>query len=47
MGYETAILRAAKKSGHDYTAIKDAKFEHLRPLGQNHHFYEFGASMRT
>ncbi len=23
------------------------KFEHIRQLGQNHHFYEFGASMRT
>lgn len=28
MGYETAILMAAKKSGYDYTVIKDAKFEH-------------------
>ncbi len=31
MGYETAILMAAKKSEHDYTVIKDAKFDHLRP----------------
>jgi glycosyltransferase involved in cell wall biosynthesis len=47
MGYESAILMAAKKNGYEYKIIKDAKFEHLRPLGQNHHFYEFGASMRT
>ncbi|MDP8907368.1 MAG: glycosyltransferase family 2 protein [Thermoproteota archaeon] len=47
MGYETAILMAAKKNGYDFTVIREAKFEHLRPLGQNHHFYEFGASMRT
>jgi glycosyltransferase involved in cell wall biosynthesis len=47
MGYESAILMAAKKNGYDYTVIREAKFEHLRPLGQNHHFYEFGASMRT
>jgi hypothetical protein len=25
----------------------DARFTHTRPLGKNHHFYEFGASMRT
>ena len=25
----------------------EAKFEHIRPLGETHKFYEFGASMRT
>lgn len=47
MGYESAILLVAKKNNLDYKILKEAKFEHIRPLGQNHHFYEFGASMRT
>jgi len=47
MGYESAILIASRKNGYKATILKEAKFEHTRPLGQNHHFYEFGASMRT
>jgi len=47
MGYESVILITAKKSNLEYTILKEARFEHTRPLGQNHHFYEFGASMRT
>ena len=47
MGYESAILIASRKNGYKETILKEAKFEHTRPLGQNHHFYEFGASMRT
>ena len=47
MGYESAVLIASRKNGYKETILKEAKFEHTRPLGQNHHFYEFGASMRT
>ena len=47
MGYESAILIASRKNGYKETILQEAKFEHTRPLGQNHHFYEFGASMRT
>jgi glycosyltransferase involved in cell wall biosynthesis len=47
MGYESAILYEASHSGFTYTVIGDAIFEHIRPLGETHKFYEFGASMRT
>lgn len=47
MGYESAILYEASRCGYSYTVISDAKFEHIRPLGETHKFYEFGASMRT
>jgi len=47
MGYESAILIASRKNGYKETILKEAKFEHTRPLGKDHHFYEFGASMRT
>jgi glycosyltransferase involved in cell wall biosynthesis len=47
MGYESAILIASRKNGYKEAILKEAKFEHTRPLGQDHHFYEFGASMRT
>lgn len=47
MGYESVILHTAKKAGYNYAVLNDAKFEHTRELGKNHHFYEFGASMRT
>jgi glycosyltransferase involved in cell wall biosynthesis len=47
MGYESAILYEANHRGYSYFVLADAKFEHLRPLGEAHKFYEFGASMRT
>ena len=47
MGYESFILISAKKNNFDYTVLQEARFEHTRQLGQDHHFYEFGASMRT
>lgn len=47
MGYESVILITAQKNGMNYAMVKDATFEHTRQLGQDHHFYEFGASMRT
>ena len=47
MGYESYILITAQKHNFECTVLHEAKFEHIRQLGQNHHFYEFGASMRT
>lgn len=47
MGYESAILYEASHRGYTYVVIDDATFEHIRPLGEAHKFYEFGASMRT
>lgn len=47
MGYESVVLLVAKKNGYDCTTLNDTKFEHTRSLGKDHHFYEFGASMRT
>jgi glycosyltransferase involved in cell wall biosynthesis len=47
MGYESAILYEASHRGYTYIVIGDAPFEHIRPLGETHKFYEFGASMRT
>lgn len=47
MGYESVILITALKANMRYMILREARFEHTRPLGQNHHFYEFGASMRT
>ncbi len=47
MGYESAILHMATQCGYTYEILNEARFEHTRELGTNHHFYEFGASMRT
>lgn len=47
MGYESAILYEASHCGYTNYVIEGAKYEHLRPLGETHKFYEFGASMRT
>jgi glycosyltransferase involved in cell wall biosynthesis len=47
MGYESLVLYSATRHGYTFQVFNDAKFEHTRPLGKNHHFYEFGASMRT
>lgn len=47
MGYESVVLITAQKNGMNYAMVRDATFEHTRKLGQDHHFYEFGASMRT
>jgi hypothetical protein len=46
MGYVAAVLYEASRCSYRYTALDDVKFEHTRPLGQMHKFYEFGASMR-
>lgn len=47
MGYESAILYEASHCNYSCIVIGEAKFEHIRPLGETHKFYEFGASMRT
>lgn len=47
MGYESLVLHTAVQYGYSYAVFDDARFDHIRPLGTNHHFYEFGASMRT
>jgi glycosyltransferase involved in cell wall biosynthesis len=47
MGYESAVLYLALSKGFRYSVIPEARFVHTRELGSDHHFYEFGASMRT
>lgn len=47
MGYESAVLYEAERGGYKHIVITDARFKHTKPLGQNHKFYEFGASMQT
>jgi glycosyltransferase involved in cell wall biosynthesis len=47
MGYESVILQISLYNGFKNVVNDNARFSHTRPLGANHHFYEFGASMRT
>ena len=47
MGYESVILQMSLHHGFKNLVNNDAHFSHTRQLGANHHFYEFGASMRT
>jgi glycosyltransferase involved in cell wall biosynthesis len=47
MGYESAILYESERLGYCYAIVTDARFQHSRPLGKHHKFYEFGASMKT
>jgi glycosyltransferase involved in cell wall biosynthesis len=47
MGYESVILQMSLYRGFKNFVNNNARFSHTRPLGANHHFYEFGASMRT
>ncbi|HET7642984.1 MAG TPA: glycosyltransferase family A protein [Nitrososphaeraceae archaeon] len=47
MGYESLIFYSALEHNFKYQIIREARFIHTRKLGSNHHFYEFGASMRT
>ena len=47
MGYESAILYESERLGYRYSILTEAKFQHTRPLGKHHKFYEFGASMKT
>jgi glycosyltransferase involved in cell wall biosynthesis len=47
MGYESAVLYESQRLGYHYAILTDAIFQHSRPLGKHHKFYEFGASMKT
>jgi len=47
MGYESVILQLSLYHGFKNVVNNEARFSHTRPLGTNHQFYEFGASMRT
>jgi glycosyltransferase involved in cell wall biosynthesis len=47
MGYESAVLYEATRSGYEYLILSESRFKHTKPLGQSHKFYEFGASMQT
>lgn len=47
MGYESAVLYEAARSGYEYLILGESRFKHTKPLGQSHKFYEFGASMQT
>jgi glycosyltransferase involved in cell wall biosynthesis len=47
MGYESAILYESERLGYHYAIVTIAKYQHSRPLGKHHKFYEFGASMKT
>ncbi|HET6640321.1 MAG TPA: glycosyltransferase family A protein [Nitrososphaeraceae archaeon] len=47
MGYESAILYESERLGYRYSILTEARFQHSRPLGKHHKFYEFGASMKT
>lgn len=47
MGYESVILQMSLYHGFKNVVNNYARFSHTRQLGANHHFYEFGASMRT
>jgi glycosyltransferase involved in cell wall biosynthesis len=47
MGYESLILHTAARAGYTYAVFHNVRFKHTRNLGNNHNFYEFGASMRT
>jgi glycosyltransferase involved in cell wall biosynthesis len=47
MGYESAVLYEATRSGYEYLILTESRFKHTKPLGQSHKFYEFGASMQT
>jgi len=47
LGYESLVLFTAVLHGYTYKIFNNIKFKHVRQLGKDHHFYEFGASMRT
>lgn len=47
MGYESLVLHTAMLNGFKCIVIQEARFIHTRKLGSDHHFFQFGASMRT
>ena len=47
IGYESAILYTALMNRLKYVVIHEARYIHARPLGSNHHFHDWGQSMRS
>ena len=47
MGYESAVLYMALRDGFKNDVLREARFSHIRDIGSAHHFYEFGASMKS
>jgi len=47
IGYESFILYKATKDGYDYKMVSNAKFRHIRELGQDHRFSDWGQSMKA
>jgi len=47
VGYESAILYSALKNRLKYLVIPEAHYVHSRQLGVNHHFHDWGQSMRS
>jgi glycosyltransferase involved in cell wall biosynthesis len=47
IGYEAAIVYQAALEGYKYCVIENAKYNHLRPLGKGHRFYEFSGGMKV
>jgi len=47
IGYESWILFEALRHGYEVKNFPDIKLQHLRPLGKQHGFSEFGVGMRA
>jgi len=47
IGYEAAIVYQAALEGYKYCVIENAKYNHVRPLGKKHRFYEFSGGMKV
>lgn len=47
LGYESWIVAKAILAGHECKVIPYLTFKHIRPLGSDHKFREFGSSMRA
>jgi hypothetical protein len=47
IGYESAILYIALKNCLKCELIHEARYIHARQLGSNHHFHDWGQSMRS
>ncbi|WP_458718707.1 hypothetical protein [Candidatus Nitrosocosmicus sp. R] len=47
IGYESFLFHKARKDGYDYTIVSNAKFRHVRELGKDHHFLDWGQSMKV
>lgn len=47
IGYESWLLFRAALAGYECGVVPNARFNHVRPLGANHKFREFGSSMKA